>query len=271
MSYEKHIENLTDIANEQIQVEVVRLQLKLNRIVKQLLLLLDTEDGLVLQQKNSIYTQIQRIFSEIELELKEAVIPILNESFDSINEVISQELSSKFGNIKHKSISKRIGLTSKNILRNTPLGQLFSLQLGADSLKNTLTIASSMKMDIRMLEKSITVIDSEFLIDKFKKSISDFILRHSRLSISETAQDNGLNYFIYTNSLISTSRPFCKEHAGKAFTIEETKNWVNSPLLNMPEKWKPSYIPLVHMGGFNCRHFPKYITESTYKALKLSQ
>ena len=82
----------------------------------------------------------------------------------------------------------------------------------------------------------------------------------------QLASNLGLKHFIYEGSIIKTSRRFCEKRAGKAFTVEETKKWKNDPDL-IDKKTKNAYNPLVDRGRYRCRHFIKYITEGTYKAL----
>lgn len=71
------------------------------------------------------------------------------------------------------------------------------------------------------------------------------------------AGELGLTAFVYEGGLISTSRSFCKSRNGKVFLNEEAlKEW--------PEQLKQAkpanYNPLIHRGGFNCRHSINYIT-----------
>lgn len=76
-----------------------------------------------------------------------------------------------------------------------------------------------------------------------------------------------LKHFVYEGSTIATSRKFCIERAGKAYTIEETKDWKNDANL-IDKKTKESYSPLIERGRYRCRHFIKYITETVYKSMK---
>lgn len=81
------------------------------------------------------------------------------------------------------------------------------------------------------------------------------------------AQNLGLEHFVYEGDIIDTTRAFCYKKAGKAFTVAESKLWVNDPDL-IDKKTKDAYIPLVHRGRYRCRHFIKYITKVVYLFLK---
>ena len=85
----------------------------------------------------------------------------------------------------------------------------------------------------------------------------------------QLATQFNLKHFIYEGSIIDTTRAFCLDKAGKAFSVEEAeKNWPNDPNL-IDKKTKASYKPLVERGRRRCRHFIKYITESTYNQIRV--
>jgi len=69
-----------------------------------------------------------------------------------------------------------------------------------------------------------------------------------------------MEYFIYSGSVIDTTRPFCRKRAGKVFSIDETKDWKNDPDL-IDKKTKQSYNPLIDRGRYNCRHSIRYISK----------
>ena len=73
----------------------------------------------------------------------------------------------------------------------------------------------------------------------------------------------GLKWFIYTGSLIDTSRPFCRKRAGKVFNTDEANKWKCDPnLIGKPKgkKCDDSYNPLIERGRYNCRHTIRYIS-----------
>lgn len=73
-----------------------------------------------------------------------------------------------------------------------------------------------------------------------------------------------LTWFVYTGSIIDTSRAFCIKRAGKTFSTEETEKWKCDPtLIGKPKgkKCDDAYNPLIERGRWNCRHTIRYITE----------
>ncbi len=75
------------------------------------------------------------------------------------------------------------------------------------------------------------------------------------------AQALGLEYFIYEGTVIDTTRPFCAKKAGKVFSTEEAKEWVNDADL-IDKKTRGSYRPLIERGRYNCRHQIRYISDT---------
>lgn len=66
-----------------------------------------------------------------------------------------------------------------------------------------------------------------------------------------------LQYFIYSGTLIKTSRCFCRKRNNKVFHVSDTENWKNDPTL--PDT--PNYDPLIDRGSYNCRHAIRFISE----------
>lgn len=78
------------------------------------------------------------------------------------------------------------------------------------------------------------------------------------------AEELELKYFIYNGGLIKTSRKFCIRKNGNVFSTEDAKGWADEPDNNAKP---PNYDPLIHRGGYGCRHPLDYISEEMAKAL----
>lgn len=78
------------------------------------------------------------------------------------------------------------------------------------------------------------------------------------------AEDLKLKYFIYNGGLIKTSRKFCIRKNGRVFSTEDAKGWADEPDNNAKP---PNYDPLIHRGGYGCRHPLDYISEEMANAL----
>lgn len=66
-----------------------------------------------------------------------------------------------------------------------------------------------------------------------------------------------LTYFIYSGTLIKTSRCFCRKRLHKVFNVKDTEQWVHDKSLPVT----PNYNPLIDRGSYNCRHNIRYISD----------
>lgn len=71
-------------------------------------------------------------------------------------------------------------------------------------------------------------------------------------------QTFNLKYFVYDGTIIKTTRLFCRKHVGHIFTLEQAAEWINDPDLTAAPL---NYDPLVDMGGYACRHTPRFLTD----------
>jgi len=78
------------------------------------------------------------------------------------------------------------------------------------------------------------------------------------------AEGMGLQAFIYSGTIIKTSRPFCEKRSGRVYTRDEAKRW------NKIKPWAGAIKPLnffINRGGYNCRHDIAWISNEL--AIKL--
>jgi hypothetical protein len=75
----------------------------------------------------------------------------------------------------------------------------------------------------------------------------------------DTYMAEGLNlkYFVYSGTLIKTSRCFCRKRLRIVFHVDDVKDWKNDKTLPIT----PNYNPLIDMGSYNCRHNKRWISE----------
>ena len=82
----------------------------------------------------------------------------------------------------------------------------------------------------------------------------------------------GLEYFIYSGTVIETTRCFCEKRANKVFRKSDAAKWKNDPtLLKGYKTGKYPYNPLIDRGGFNCRHEISYISKALAEKLGYSE
>lgn len=182
-----------------------------------------------------------------------------------------------------ESINFRLGLTAAGVLITG--GYLFNLY--HDQTVNTYItqavykgmIASTALSDLKSSLKSDVVGETEQTPkeeDKVTKNgllgrvyspvAGDVFTQIDRTASTVIANATDLKYFIYSGTIISTSRGFCIERCNKALSTDDAKEWINAdpgPKGIDPE----TYEPLLELGGARCRHSLMYISNELYKVL----
>jgi hypothetical protein len=104
----------------------------------------------------------------------------------------------------------------------------------------------------------------------FRQYAYDIFVNVDREESLLMAKDLKLTYFIYSGTLIDTSREFCIERAGNVFTMDEAKKWINDPWIvkNLERGYISSYNPVNDMGLFGCRHVPQFISKEVAEKLR---
>lgn len=81
-----------------------------------------------------------------------------------------------------------------------------------------------------------------------------------RTITQKKADELGLNLRLYQGPDDKVTRPFCKEHVGNIYTVEQIKNMDNNQGLDV----------LTYGGGYNCRHEWSPVSETLAKQLGYS-
>jgi hypothetical protein len=171
-------------------------------------------------------------------------------------------------------ISERIGISETGkILKDS---YLYSLSENAEvrkELKNFVinSVAGQKNYGeyLKGMKKLIVGNDEvEGTLQKYYRQFAYDTYNQVDSAINKNFADSlGLTHFIYMGSLIDNSREFCIKRAGKAFSIEETKDWKDDPDL-IDKKTKESYNPLIDRGRWNCRHSIRYISQELFYEMR---
>jgi hypothetical protein len=171
--------------------------------------------------------------------------------------------------------------------------ELVLLRLGYDGKKFTenglLYDLSRVSDPIRKIKaQAITAISQGQSFFEFQKSIGSFVTgaekpglieNHFRTNAYDTFQQIDrtignnmavsleLNYALYSEGLMTTSRKFCIDRVGKVFSRKEIEGWKK---LDWDGK-NPNYDPLTDVGGYNCTHTLDWITDDLAKVLLKTQ
>lgn len=283
--FNKRIDKFIDNSIVKLDDDVKLLQSKLlNLILSELVNKFDKEGGALLPtNKNfALVAEIDTVFLKFEKlfqrdRLRKFAGDLLNMSRFSIEYYkligFGDKTVDKIGG-KINVIENYIGIKNNKIVKGSFLDTLTQSHSIRLKLKNYVIKSISAKKGYRFFLRGF-----KDLIEGANRKGGGIIERYWRTYVydkfNEThevqntffAEQLGLKHFIYEGSLIKTSRKFCVKRAGKAYTIEETKNWKDDKDLIDP-KTRESYVPLIERGRYNCRHFINYISEDLYKQIK---
>lgn len=82
------------------------------------------------------------------------------------------------------------------------------------------------------------------------------------------AEKLGLNDAVYSGTIMSESRPFCRERVNKIFSKSEIAAWADLEFQGKPDI---GYDPFTDCGGYNCRHHLSFVSPETAKAIRKKQ
>jgi hypothetical protein len=92
---------------------------------------------------------------------------------------------------------------------------------------------------------------------------------HNQINLQK-AKEAKLDHFLYSGDVISSSRPFCIQHAGYVFSREEIESWDE-------EDWVGKAGPaMIYRGGYNCRHHwvpvdPEWVPEGEIEVQRVGE
>lgn len=159
-----------------------------------------------------------------------------------------------------------IGADPKGNLYFTPGGYLDKLVEGTE-LQNRISkvlssqIASGGSFQ-EMMDEMRTVIEGSDQVNGammryFKTYVYDAFSGVQASADNYLAEISGYQHFVYSGTLIETTRPFCEERANKIFHKDVIKDWEE-----MNWAGKNREVPfVVARGGYNCRHRLLWIPE----------
>lgn len=104
------------------------------------------------------------------------------------------------------------------------------------------------------------------MLERYWKTNSfDLFQKIDRAANLVYADRLGLEYAIYSGTVMDTTRPWCENHVNKVFSRDEIDAWKNQ---SWQGKITVAYDPYLDAGGFNCRHTWSFISDTVAKHLR---
>ena len=250
---------------------------------------LDVKDGVIQNTPGNIALlgQIDKLFLQFNAQV---AAPAITETIAKGVEEIHGYNTDYFSTLakdraKYKATSKQVG---NIIMDRLGFGEKTRLKPGGfmDTLFKDPTVANQVKNLTRTeMIKGIGFQQFKSGLQKMIKTDGNSIgafERHYRTYAYDifvnvdreesllTAKALDLKYFIYSGTIIDSSRDFCIKRAGKVFTAEEAELWRNDKWIEnaLKKGYIASYDPIRDMGLFGCRHVPQFVPKEVAERIR---
>lgn len=241
------------------------------------------EQNKTLESKKDLTSVIDEVFDEFESrELRVVVdtlakeivqamtavneyfkLQIKSANFIAISKKITSDILGKMGiDLSEKSFKVVVGGYLDSLTKNAELRNSVQ-KIIVDAVINKAPFSELMKSLIKNIEATG---ESEGKLQKYFKTMAvDTFSQASRIQEDQIADRFKMDAFLFSGTVIGTTRCFCKERSGKVILVREAlSEWPE--LRNEPcgPRWSDDleYEPLKHMGGHRCRHHKRYITNT---------
>ena len=146
---------------------------------------------------------------------------------------------------------------------------LFNNSRVAQSVASLVNQAIAQKMPLAKFQKAFRSAfvgkPGQGMLERHWKTNSfDLYQRIDRTANLIYADKLGLNYAIYSGTLMKDSRPFCVARVNKVFSRPQIAAWENLQFAGKP---KTGYDPFTDCGGHNCRHHLSWISDEIAERL----
>jgi len=213
----------------------------------------------------ALLARLNRVWDKWVKTVHQPALAVINEELDNIHDMVLDDYRQEFDvSPSTRALSLIKGLGFATFATNTLANELSRATRVKTVLASKIVQVTMARGTIRDFTGMITIlVPSEF--DRyFRTHLYDMYSQYERVAAGAYAEDLGLEHAIYAGTVIETTREFCEHRVNKAYSIDEIKAWNNI-------EWRgkiPGVDVLIALGGYNCRHYLNYITESTYNRLK---
>lgn len=274
--------NLTGIA---VSIQAIYWR-KIQKIIEQL----DIDDsGRVIENQRNLkfIDDLQKIYMNLQAKQLLKVTDKIQKDFTKMNTLddryfgtIVSRNSKKFKEGKNISETLRLqslGITdAKNLKPNGFLSSLLRDTNPSRALTRILLsgILANKTVDSLTKEMQTAIVGTDTISGITEKQLNNLVFdayhQFDRSTSSTRAEKIGLFSAVYENNIILDSRCFCRNRFNRIWTVDEIRKWKAS---TNPKKTKSgknclaiftsaNYDPFIQLGGFNCRHYLRYITSA---------
>jgi hypothetical protein len=153
-------------------------------------------------------------------------------------------------------------VNTKELIPGGYMEKLFANEGVARNVAGLVNRAIAGKMSLADFQKQFRKVfigrPGQGMLERYWKTNSfDLFQKIDRAANLVYADRLGLEYAIYSGTVMDTTRPWCENHVNKVFSRDEIDAWKNQ---SWQGKITIGYDPYLDAGGFNCRHHWSFIS-----------
>ncbi len=201
--------------------------------------------------------QMKPAFAEIAKKMLDYV-SVSNNYYSTMGTVTQAQI-----NLQLATLQQRIGIDANgSILKGSWIDRISEIQPVRQRIADYVGESIAKNASYKDFKKGMSEIitgnaDIDGVMKRYTRQyVHDTFFRVGRTVDNFFANDLGLVYFEYMGDLIDTSRSFCRTHAGKVYHIKDVATFPK----DLPY-FQPDYNFFVDLGGYNCRHWLRFISE----------
>ncbi len=247
-----------------------------NRIIKEVLPELNVENGII-QSTNSnidiLTRKLNSVMESLRVGRNRSIVSDILKNMSGISDFNNQyfALSSDIADDLFKKATGRVETIMQRSLGFNPDGSIIPRSFvdtisNLDDINNTIRDAAvrniqggnSVAQFTEELSESIRTNENGLGILNRNRGqiINDRYAQYDRAESKSFADELKMQAFIFSGGKVRDTRDFCCKRNGIVFTREEAKVWSS---ISWSGKNR-GYVPLIDMGGYNCRHSPQSIS-----------
>jgi hypothetical protein len=194
--------------------------------------------------------------------------------FEMLAELSNDYVSITIGDFKpktelYKAILETNIATTKDALLGAGIRNNFGTAI-QEVLKDNIAGIGTRSQLNETLRKFIEGTDTEkaFLNRYIKQTTNDSVMTFNSEYIQTIADDLGVEYYLYSGTIISDTREFCQARAGRFFTKDQVQAWPNLKGWQGRMAGTNSSTIFIYRGGYNCRHQLWPVSLEQYESAK---
>ncbi|WP_138994004.1 hypothetical protein [Larkinella sp. C7] len=171
-----------------------------------------------------------------------------------------EKIDASFSPEPYRMLLENLTTQTVSLLTGSVVDSVYGRQLGDVLDWHVLTKSTGAEVRSVLREK---LTEGSILSKDLHRVASDALYTYSRGYTMAVAEGLGLKHFFFMGTAITTTRKFCNERIGKAFSQKEVEAWADLTWSGKNEATTKTTI-FWYCGGYNCRHRLLPISKSMF-------